>query len=54
MHDVTEDSKAIVRTVAEICGNVNCSSWSKNFTSMHIADIFVGSKNAKVRNARKI
>ena len=53
MHDVTEDSKAIVQTVADVCGMYECSSWNMNFTSMHIADVFYGSVKAKVRDSRE-
>lgn len=54
MLDVTEDSRAIVKTVRDICGVYECSSWNMNFTSLHIADIFAGSEKAKVRDSSKL
>lgn len=55
MHDATEDCKNIVRTVGEICGGMDSgTAWNKNFTSMHIVDIFKGSNCAKVVNSGKL
>ncbi|XKL68718.1 hypothetical protein PGB90_006487 [Kerria lacca] len=48
-HDVTEDCKAIVNFVNEVCGDPNLSSWKSNFTANHIVDVFYGSNLAKVR-----
>ncbi|XP_063216247.1 recQ-like DNA helicase BLM isoform X3 [Bacillus rossius redtenbacheri] len=48
--DVTEDCKAIVKCVMEICGEAS-QRWTSNFTLLHIVDIFKGSDSKKIKEA---
>ena len=47
--DVTEDCKAIVNGVNDLCGSAG--RWAKNFTVTHFVDIFKGSEVKKVVEA---
>ncbi|XP_065214014.1 uncharacterized protein LOC135841119 isoform X2 [Planococcus citri] len=51
IRDVTEDCKAIVKSVSDICGGIDNGAWNKNFTTAHIADIFKGAKLQKIITA---
>ena len=49
--DVTEDCKAIVNAVNDLCGSAG--RWANNFTVTHFVDIFKGSEVKKVVEAGK-